>query len=369
MMEDEIQYRHSTATRSPSKYISQAFGFLKTFDEETFNTSNGTIENHSSTCHYAGQKNGYVRTADKEDSVIEDIQEAQEEAVDEPRSDTEFTKGADVEDVNVKHDEVLSEQKPEANNKDDILEDQIVKQSNIISEQKSVSSNIDGISKVIEFNSVYEVTDDALQELEANLNEDKAKLCENEAKLSENSKIANDFGDHSGSVTDENENGQKVRLSVIVDGEEVELRQSSADKRAFRQPTWKVNQKVVSEVFGFLQDENGNTESVFSEDSGFSDSKVTDCLTDNDYKQRGIEVEGQLTDSTTDHTDNHSDKLSNGTNIDSSLTKKDYGNSRDLVGELRNIKRRGRHKQSDHSESGNDDDDDGCSSDEDKGMA
>ena len=61
--------------------------------------------------------------------------------------------------------------------------------------------------------------------------------------------------------TDQNE----PRRSVNIDGNIVELRSHNRDTKPARAPTWKQNQMIVSEAFNFLQDlEGGDTVSVIN---------------------------------------------------------------------------------------------------------
>ncbi|XP_052272301.1 uncharacterized protein LOC127872880 [Dreissena polymorpha] len=153
--------------------------------------------------------------------------------------------------------------------------------------------------------------------------------------------------------------------AVTVEEEVVELRKSlSPHDRISRQPTWKVNQHVVSEAFQFLAIEEGdaNTDSLFTDSIDFNGlqpfGEKTDACQSSDPSAVRIAERPSVEVIVEDFCENGGLKESND-NDDGGDYKQE---SKDKVGKLQERRRPGKKKTKSV-----DDDDDG-SSDEDKGV-
>lgn len=346
-MTDEIPYRQSSATRSPSKYVSHAFGFLKTYDDEDLirnSIHNGTIEDTPSvkTCLFLGPKNGHVAQAAADS--YETVTDAREEAVNKSANETSINDEfaiVDFVDKNEAEKDVLQEL-----------------------QEKETDGKAVTATRPFEINPVYEVAGDDFQELKPNHLDHGVPL--------EHSK---ELGDPTSSVTVENKDDKELVRSVVISGEEVKLRQSLGEKSSCRQPTWKVNQKLVSEAFDFLKVENGFTDSAFIENINLQQCEEKHSLTDSGFEQPDKKAESPVKDLTADSTVSLSDTSCNGTadkiydvgiHIDSSFVSSDDADKKDDEG-LKIVNKQ-RRKKKGSAQPKNSHDDDVGSSDEDKGK-
>ncbi|XP_060600459.1 uncharacterized protein LOC132753923 isoform X2 [Ruditapes philippinarum] len=161
---------------------------------------------------------------------------------------------------------------------------------------------------LIEINPVYEVNDDLIADNEVvGVNDGSQGNTEETSSENQTSKLDKDAGNSNDDVST-GENGTSItkeginteRLSVVIDDEVVELRKSPdvVRSRQSRQPTWRKNQHVVSEAFNFLtdidtQDLDTVTDSVLI--NGFSVKTCSECgqnLTHDD--KISVEDQGQL---------------------------------------------------------------------------
>lgn len=325
-MTEESQHRLSRSARTPSKYVSQAFGFLKTYDDEPLD-----IED--------------AEEVEIKDSIVSNNNfsgEDNDETIDKVQKELTEHKVVDSEDQVVEKDKftiVTYVDKETENEKETDVE--------------GVYEHGENGSKVIEINPVYEVTEDDMHELEAKMS-DNSRLSEPEVNVED--------------ATDVVDTEESARHSVVVEGEVVELRQSEAEKRISRQVTWKVNQKLVSEAFEFLKDE-GDLTNLEDDQSEKTDTAV------NEWEENGekaISKGNNRLDNGTSNSETKSDAgvSFNGINqvaddvIDELEDSLNMDEDNDNVGEMRKIKRRGK-RHSNQSDTSTDDD--GDSSDEDKG--
>lgn len=325
-MTEEIEYRPQISkSRTPSKYVSQAFGFLRTYNDDE--------EEIESNCHADA-----VRNHCTENGVTKSSE-----------NDNVFNKGK------TKSDD--SEQKRSIENTSECKNSKefvvVVNGEKTFEENPNIKPDVKDAEKereietIHQINPVYEVPDDEFLELESRLSE-KSVPVENDSNPTD---LQNN---------DKEETEQVARKSVVIEGEVVELRQSSPDKRISRQATWQVNQKVVSEAFGFLKDETecGQSDSVLIKDlNELPSENITNNVDNKVNTDADIQVPVDITDDYLE--DNHEDSINTHENEAETIS---YCETGDNVGELRKLKRRGQKKAKQAEE------DDGGSSDEDKGK-
>ncbi|WAR15865.1 PKHA7-like protein [Mya arenaria] len=236
------QQPHTVPVRTPSKMVSQAFSFLSSFEE------NGDMDNYDTrpqidtekrhVQHISVNRNGMKPTV--ENGLHTQITHDDKNCMKDGQTKPEFTIITYVEngDSNENHTSL------------------------------SNSNHARDDSGYAEINPVYEVNDEDdmgsdRQEYRAEQSPDGTVSIDNQGTEHKAQKQAQKDSVYEGS---DNESVEKTthsdRNSVVIEGEVVTLRKPlSPIDRQSRLPTWKVNQNVVSEAFGFLKLE-GNVENV-----------------------------------------------------------------------------------------------------------
>jgi len=337
-MTEEVQYRHSNAPRTPSRYVSQAFGFLNTYDEDVLHVTDASDEFVETVVavERLGAVNRFVKRFENGNVI--------------PKSN-----GDSVE----KLEDAMEDEKATATDSvDKYAENQReTKVTHNVSEETFETSTQAGpiSATLFEINPVYDVTDDYLHGLGSKPSE----ISDTGTVVDTDIHKQDQINDRVDVILEETE--PAVRHSVIVEGDEVELRQSPPGKRCSRRITWKVNQNIVSEAFGFLKDEinSGIIESVDNDLTNEHIDNLEQSVSDSDRGNVDVEIQsGESLNISADASGDIVDALDE--QDDNSV------NENDKVGELKEVKRRGRRKRSNQSDSSNEDE--GDSSDDDKGI-
>jgi len=252
---------------------------------------------------------------------------------------------------------------------------------------KSVGSDSGFLEPIIEINPVYEVNDESFERSEEI---HKYQNSDDDDKTTEDSVINEHSFDEQGGEIDcdnksitESDSAKVVEIadtnqnesnSVIIDGEKVDLRNTGAGiHRQSRTPTWKVNQTVVSEAFGFLKSEDGFCLSdelddnlrisqecdrlePASDDTGNELESKKSSISSSEQQRVDTENYGVCQESV----DIENNGVCQETEVDSEIVESQEGP--DKVSDL--VKRRNKFKKKEKSET----DDDGDSSDEDTGV-
>ncbi|XP_045181882.2 uncharacterized protein LOC123540709 [Mercenaria mercenaria] len=261
-------------TRSATKYVNEAFSFLNLEDVDDTITNNEVVQQNplyiSKDLHTAkednfAETNGSIDTVKKENEGVktETVKELDSRVKNETQE--EFRIITSVEDsteviVNGENTtKILNHVDSSKGNGDEFS---IV---TFVEDDRGLKRGLQGetFGKIgrglIEINPVYEVTD-YIDEVIKDSNEviqdtgDGKTVSEDAA--SDNNESQVETGPDDSSVTAVESNGNE-RLSVVIDNEVVELRTHSPNEiisRQSRQPTWRKNQHFVSEAFDFLKE-------------------------------------------------------------------------------------------------------------------
>lgn len=379
MTEEILTHR---PTRTATKYVSEAFSFLNSEDVDTTDDDIAHKFNDNLQLAEEGkylETNGYVNGKESDHDVKKDAK-AEYRIITSVDDSEPLVNGETSTDCKAK----LLEHNNTSRNYDTefSIVTYVVSGDKGVHDKEKEQNKIDTFNgELIEINPVYEVTD-VIEEVGVGNNLENSNNVEevvyngivsHENKKSENETIETKNNAIERKSVDNTENssvfnGMDVipdsingnageRSSVIVDGELVELRKSPGEirPRQSRQPTWKRNQHFVSEAFGFLKE-------IDIEDG--DDSRDSAIVSDLSFEK--CNLCGQLLNSGFEASENCEGqsycRQCNAKQRDSEAV----NNETDEIGELPNCKPgiTRRRKAGQQSGSG---DDDGNSSDEDKG--
>lgn len=257
MFRDSYRKSDLRAKRSPSKVVSEAFSFL---NSKSYPDQDGVVRIHSS---YSDSRLAYM---DQPGSLDVDLQPD----VYIPEEAEEFTIVTSVEKSPQRQNHRLSENPDSSSqsvfneNKDHV---NVRRESlpNMFIAESAVSNGIPPMNSVDQSEGETSVAKIDTKKEEFTIVtylEDHNKVKNN---VSQSTKSARVSEEEKTAEMKTNLEVNENRRSVNIDGEIVELRSPAKSSTPVRAPTWKQNQKLVSEAFDFLRDlEGGDTISVIS---------------------------------------------------------------------------------------------------------